>query len=144
MKRYERTRILIEGDMRLAQRISQEIETLCTFEVLDNPHEELVMVQVRESARNSLFYLGEALMCSCQVRIGEAVGLGMALGDRRDFVYNLALIDAAFKSADEKFPFERWEENLRAEAERIEARQAKVAARMERTRVDFSTMEADL
>jgi alpha-D-ribose 1-methylphosphonate 5-triphosphate synthase subunit PhnG len=143
LQRYERTRILVEGDPSLAQGIAAEIEAECAVEVVDEPHEELVMVKVRESVRNSLFYLGEALMCSCRVKLGDTMGYGMALGSRRNLAYNLALIDAAFASgaAQEKVP--GWEHLIRKEAQRIARRQAKEAARVDKTRVDFSTMKVE-
>ena len=83
MRRYERTRALVEGDPALARAIVCEIErgsergAIC---VLDEPREELVMVQARETAQGSLFFLGEALATSCRVRLGDAVGLGLVLG----------------------------------------------------------------
>lgn len=143
MNRYERTRVLVGGDPGVAQSIAAEIEQECTVEVLDAPREELVMVKVRESARNGLFYLGEALMCSCRVRISGTMGFGYILGSKRNAAYNLALIDAAF-SSDE--PFERrekWEQKIEKEAKRQHEKKMKNQALIERTRVDFSTMDGD-
>ena len=111
--------------------------------MLDAPREELVMVKVRESARNSLFYLGEALMCSCRVRIADAMGFGYVLGSKRNAAYNLALIDAAFSSGEEFERMPKWEERIEKEAKRQRDKQAKNRALIERTRVDFSTMDGD-
>lgn len=86
MKRYERTRALVEGDPALARAIVCEVErdgAQDAVAVLDEPREELVMVQARETAQGSLFFLGEALMTSCRVRVGDAVGLGLVLGSDR-------------------------------------------------------------
>ena len=86
MKRYERTRALVEGDPALARAIVCEVErdgSQGAVAVLDEPREELVMVQARETAQGSLFFLGEALMTSCRVRVGDAVGLGLVLGSDR-------------------------------------------------------------
>lgn len=144
MNRYERTRVLVEGDGALAQEMAAEVEEACEVEVLDTPREELVMVKVRESARNSLFYLGEALMCSCRVRIGDAMGFGYVLGDKRNAAYNLAVVDAAYRSG---CPFEgkqRWERLIEKEARRLHERELKNQALVERTRVDFSTMDGDV
>ena len=72
MKRYERTRALVEGDPALARAIVCEVErdgAQGAVAVLDEPREELVMVQARETAQGSLFFLGEALMTSCRVRV---------------------------------------------------------------------------
>ncbi|WP_439653127.1 phosphonate C-P lyase system protein PhnG [Raoultibacter phocaeensis] len=133
--------MLVEGDGALAQEIAAEVEEACEVKVLDAPREELVMVKVRESSRNSLFYLGEALMCSCRVRIGDAMGFGYVLGSKRNAAYNLAVVDAAYRS---ERPFEgkqRWEQRIEKEARRLYERQLKSQALVERTRVDFSTMD---
>ena len=79
MKRYERTRALVEGDPALARAIVCEVErdgAQDAVAVLDEPHEELVMVQARETAQGSLFFLGEALMTSCRVRVGARPARG--------------------------------------------------------------------
>ena len=143
MNRYERTRVLVGGDPGVAQAIAAEIEEICEVEVLDAPREELVMVKVRESARNSLFYLGEALMCSCRVRIADAMGFGYVLGSKRNAAYNLALIDAAFSSGEEFERMPKWEERIEKEAKRQRDKRAKNRALIERTCVDFSTMDGD-
>ncbi|MEQ3363758.1 phosphonate C-P lyase system protein PhnG [Raoultibacter massiliensis] len=143
MNRYERTRVLAGGDPGVAQAIAAEIEQACDVEVLDAPREELVMVKVRESARNSLFYLGEALMCSCRVRIADTMGFGYVLGSKRNAAYNLALIDAAFSSGEAFERMSKWEQRIEKEARRQREKQAKDRALIERTRVDFSTMDGD-
>ena len=92
LKRYERTRALVEGDPALARAIVCEVErdgAQDAVAVLDEPREELVMVQARETAQGSLFFLGEALTTSCRVRVGDAVGLGLVLGSDRCRAYGV-------------------------------------------------------
>lgn len=147
MKRYERTRVLVEGDPSLAGEIVRDIERegsasgAPAVSVLDEPREELVMVQVRETANGSLFYLGEALMTSCRVRVGESVGLGMLLGSNRSRAYELAVIDAAFSSSDGARLAARWDARLAQEAKRVHERECAQQQVVERTKVDFSTMD---
>lgn len=62
-------------------------------------HQGLVMCQVRETARNSRFYLGEALMTECRVRLGATEGLGAVLGSDEELARAMAVVDAAY-SAD--------------------------------------------
>ena len=111
--------------------------------VLDEPREELVMVQVRETAQGTLFYLGEALATSCRVRVGDAVGLGLVLGSDRCRAYELAVIDAAFSGEAGAPRAARWDAQLADELARVEAREAAEARRTASTRVDFSTMEVE-
>ena len=65
---------------------------------LKKPEKMLVMLKVRESAQNSLFYAGEALACECMVQIGEVKGFAACLGDDLDKVYAMAVIDAALNA----------------------------------------------
>jgi alpha-D-ribose 1-methylphosphonate 5-triphosphate synthase subunit PhnG len=143
VKREDRTRVLIEGNSAIAQRIAAEIEDAYEVTVLEPPHEELIMLKIRESAQNSLFYLCEALMSSCQIRIDATVGTGMVLGDRRNLAYNLALIDGAFSAQKDSACIARWTRAIEDEQERIKEKDAIDAQLLERTRVDFSTMEVD-
>ena len=69
MTRKRRTRILIEGDPVLARYICANIEARTKISITSEPREVLVMNKVRETAKNSLFYLGEALLTECKVSI---------------------------------------------------------------------------
>lgn len=146
MKRYERTRALVEGDPALARAIVCEVERDGAHDavaVLDEPREELVMVQARETAQGSLFFLGEALTTSCRVRVGDAVGLGLVLGSDRCRAYELAVVDAVFSGAAGDAWASRWDASLRAELARVEARDQREARRTAATKVDFSTMKVE-
>ena len=146
MKRYERTRALVEGDPALARAIVCEVErdgSQGAVAVLDEPREELVMVQARETAQGSLFFLGEALMTSCRGRVGDAVGLGLVLGSDRCRAYELAVVDAVFSGAAGDAWASRWDASLRAELARVEARDQREARRTAATKVDFSTMKVE-
>lgn len=146
MKRYERTRALVEGDPALARAIVCEVErdgSQGAVAVLDEPREELVMVQARETAQGSLFFLGEALTTSCRVRVGDAVGLGLVLGSDRCRAYELAVVDAVFSGAAGDAWASRWDASLRAELARVEARDQRETRRTAATKVDFSTMKVE-
>lgn len=147
MKRYERTRALVEGSPLLARSIVRSLEQELgpdAVTILDEPREELVMVKVRETAQGSLFYLGEALATSCRVRIGQTVGIGLLLGSNRCRAFELAVADAAFSGPNGGEYAARWDDDLRRELAAIDQREADEVARAATTRVDFSTMEVDL
>ena len=146
LRRYERTRALVDGDPSLAREIVREVEDELGAEalkVLDEPREELVMVQVRETAQGGLFYLGEALMTSCRVRVGSSVGLGLVLGGDRCRAYELAVVDAAFAGEAGTPRAECWDGRLRQELAHIEEREAAEARRVATTKADFSTMKVE-
>lgn len=145
MKRYERTRVLVEGDPSLLHEVVLDVERVAAgVVVLDQPAEELVMVQARETARGGLFYLGEALATSCRVSVEEDTGYGFVLGSDRCRAYELAVVDAAFSGTKGQEFQARWDERLAGEAQAIHARARKEAARVAATRVDFSTMKVEL
>lgn len=144
MRRRERTRILVKGDPALARRIAADIEASARIDIVEEPREELVMVKVRESARRSLFYLGEALMTTCRVSVEGAPGKGMVLGSDREAAYALAAIDAAYAAPAGRFNTAAWDELLAEEACRIEAAAALERKAVAATKVDFSTMEDEL
>ena len=147
LRRYERTRAVGEGDPALARAIVHEVEGrrdegAREVTVVDEPREELVMVQVRETAQGTLFYLGEALMTSCRVRVGGHVGRGMILGSDSRRAYELAVADAVLSAEDGPWAA-AWDQALREELARIDAREAAAAARVACTKVDFSTMRVE-
>lgn len=142
MKRKERTQVLVEGDRDLLGSIAREVEQVHDVEVVREPVEELVMLKMRESARRSQFYLGEALMTSCVVRIGEAYGYGMVLGEDREKAFDLAIVDAAYALDDLADDRRAYDERIAEEQERIAAQRRLRNEAVLRTQVDFSTMEA--
>lgn len=108
-----------------------------------SPREELVMVQARETAQGSLFFLGEALTTSCRVRVGDAVGLGLVLGQRslprlRACRGGRGVLRRGRRRVG--FPLDA---SLRAELARVEARDQREARRTAATKVDFSTMKVE-
>lgn len=141
MNRFERTRVLVEGEPALAQSIAADIEKQCQVEILSDPKEELICLKTRETALNSLFLLGEALISSCRVRIEDTVGHGFILGSRRNDAYCLAVIDAAFSSGRSFKRQAKWEKQIEKEATRLRDKHAKERARIERTRVSFQSMD---
>ena len=86
----------MEGDRRVALDLAALIEGELPAEEVVAPHQGLVMNQVRETARNTRFYLGEALMTECRVRVAGADGLGVVLGADGELARALAVVDAAY------------------------------------------------
>ncbi|MDR2197238.1 MAG: phosphonate C-P lyase system protein PhnG [Coriobacteriales bacterium] len=143
LSRRRRTRVLIEGDAGLARELCAQIEALAPIERLDGPREILLMNKVRESAQNSLFYLGEALLTECKVRLGQSIGIGLILGRKAERAYELAVIDAAFGARTvpaiaAQMP--GWCAALEQEEERLSVHERAARDRLEATRVSFADM----
>lgn len=141
MERKVRTRILVEGDRTVLDQLAREIEQMHDVALVKEPTEELAMLRVRESAQRSQFYLGEALMTSCVVRIGDAYGYGMVMGEDHDKAFDLAVVDAAYTLDPVSCENAGWNARLAESDEHIQAKQRKRNEALLRTQVDFSTME---
>lgn len=139
--RYERTQVLVDGDRNLRLDLAREVLEAHEAQWLSPPQRGLVMVQLREGARGSLFYLGEVLVSEARVQVAGAVGIGLIAGDRAEDAEALALIDAALNAG---LPETRsWQEQLRSEADRLHRQRAADETRLLETRVSFETMEVD-
>jgi alpha-D-ribose 1-methylphosphonate 5-triphosphate synthase subunit PhnG len=113
----------------------------CQLRLISEPREVLVMNRVRESARGTLFYLGEALLSECKVAIGTTTGIGLVLGVAPEKAYQLAVIDAAF-SLPEPLPEQpQWQRRLLAAERRLEQSEASKCEELESTRVEFFSMD---
>lgn len=140
MKRARRTRILVEGDSGLLERMAAQIERLYQPQVVRAPEKSLVMAQAEDSVAQSPFYAGEVLISECTVKLGPAFGFGALLGEQADKAYRLAIVDAAYRAglAETK----EWTTLLEAEEKNMLRRQAKEQMLAFKTKVEFRTMEA--
>jgi len=139
MKRRKRTEILVEGDPALAKRFAEEIREHYSVREISQPEHGTTMLKMRETAKNSLFYIGEVLMTEAKVEVEGQIGIGMAVGMKEELVKNLAIIDAAYKA---RLPeIESWKNSLLEEEKRIE--EAKIQEQQEilKTKVNFDTMD---
>lgn len=139
--RYERTRVLIEGDRTLRHRLADEVRNAYEVQWLAPPERGLVMVQLRESARGSLFYLGELLVSEARALVSGFVGIGLIAGDRPQDAEALALVDAAWNAGVPQT--DAWGEQLRLEADLLHRQRVMEEARLLETRVSFETMEVE-
>ena len=140
MSRRTRTEILVESPAVLAHDLARAIEGELPVRVVVPPRQGLVMNQVRETARNSRFYLGEALMSECRVRIGDVEGLGVVLGSDDELARSLAVIDAAYALEPAPAVLDEVERRLEMAGVQLERERAREAARTMGSRVSFDEM----
>jgi len=138
LKRRRRTEILINGSRDIAARLAGEILERHEIRTVEEPNCGLVMLKVRETARKSLFYLGEVLVTECKVRLHGKTGLGIVAGDEPELAFHLAVIDAAYRAGVRET--EGWDAVLEDEAEKIASRRAAFNRGVLRTRVNFEIM----
>jgi alpha-D-ribose 1-methylphosphonate 5-triphosphate synthase subunit PhnG len=139
MKRRRRTEILINGSQKRTEDMVHVINEHYQVKVIQEPESGLVMVKVRETSQNSLFYPGEVLVTECKVQIKGTIGIGIVTGDQPELAYNLAVIDAAFEA---KLPETLgWVQLLENEEKLIQEQRAAAAHSILKTKVDFETMD---
>lgn len=141
MKRKRRTTILIDGSRELAHQFSKEIEKNYSIQQLMQPSPALAMVQVREAAQQSLFYLGEVLIAEAKVQVEGHVGIGVVANGDEQFAYELAVIDAVFAAGLPET--NKWIELLEQEERHIMQRQLEREAALLKTKVNFEMMDAE-
>ncbi|MHC5249552.1 phosphonate C-P lyase system protein PhnG [Enterococcus sp. LJL90] len=140
MERRIRTKILIEDQEHLIQELADSAQRLFTIEVREAAHLGLLMNPARETAKKSLFYLGETLITRARVEINGVMGLGLISGEEYQKAFDLAVIDAAYPqlSLTEKI---LWDERLLTCQQKNLQRLLKKQAHIQQTKVSFETME---
>lgn len=139
MKRRRRTEILVQGNADLAEKLASQIKQAYTYKVIVKPHYGLTMVKMRESAKKSLFYIGEVLVTEAKVEINEQIGIGIVQGMEDALAMNLAIIDAAYNA---NLPeTQKWTNLLVIAEAEINRKKVKRQAELLETKVNFETME---
>ncbi|MFD2924013.1 phosphonate C-P lyase system protein PhnG [Halobacillus naozhouensis] len=139
MKRRRRTEILIQEKSCLAQNFAEAIIQSYPCQEVVAPQYGLTMIKMRESAKNSLFYLGEVLVTEAKVEINQCIGIGAVAGMKDELAKYLAIIDAAYKA---QLPeTKEWHQELVNAEQRILQEKAQVQAELFETKVDFETMD---
>jgi len=138
--RKRRTRVLVAGDPSMRRTLAQEVRDAAKVEVLSSPRVALIQVTVRESARRSLFHLGEVLVSEAKVLVDGHVGLGLLLGRDLEAALELALIDAAWSAAHPVTV--SWSARIEAEETRLEAELDREQASLAATAVEFETLDS--
>ena len=139
MIKRELFRIMSQTESADVIRFGKTIEAKYPVKMLKKPQKMLVMLKVRESAQNTLFYAGEALACECMVAIGDAKGFAVCLGDDRDKAYAMAVIDAALNGGLPER--ELIEEALKGWGGKLREKHTREARLTMSTKVNFTVME---
>ncbi|WP_028611517.1 phosphonate C-P lyase system protein PhnG [Paenibacillus harenae] len=139
MQRKKRTEILINGAREIPARLAEQIYERYEVNTIEQPNNGLVMTKLRETAKKSLFYLGEVFITECKVQINNVIGLGIVKGHEPELAYQLAVIDAAYRA--ELKETASWSEVLIAEEEAIRRKRTLRQSKILQTKVNFETMD---
>ena len=135
LTRRERTEVLVESGSALALELASLVEADTPARDIVPAHQGLVMCQVRETARNSRFYLSEVLVTESRVRIG-----GVLMGTDAAHARALAVIDAAYAMGQAPACMAELERRIEEARVAVSERMAAQDARTYVSRVEFDEM----
>ncbi len=140
MEKKELFRIMAAADGSMLRELAQPLAEKYGVSVVKAP-KTLAMIKLREPVKNSLFYLGEALVCDTVVELGGTKGTAVVLGDDFDKVSSMAVIDAAFNRQVSEL------DELKTVLQRLSMRQQREQelenGLYAKTMVDFQTMDQE-
>ncbi|RHW35918.1 phosphonate C-P lyase system protein PhnG [Lysinibacillus yapensis] len=139
MKRNLRTKLLIEIGRHEAIQFAKQILNTYQVEEIQPPKLGLTMIKIRESAKQSLFYIGEVLITETKVKIQASFGIGIVIEEDEDLSRALAIIDAVYKeNLPEAAILDKELEELEV---KYHQKQEQMKCSVERTKVNFETMK---
>ena len=115
----------------MAERIRADYDTT----VIKGPEKSLTMIKMREPVKETLFFLGEIVVCEAIVDLEGTKGMAVVMGDDFEKVLDMAVIDAAC-SKGVFTEYKRLEELEKEQRTRLE----KENAMFMNTMVNFNTM----
>lgn len=139
MKKSRISRILIDGEHELLQKLSEEIEQNYTVTMIKPPEKSLVMTKAKDSVSQQPFYVGEVLVTECTVSINGIYGFGILMGEDAERSYQLAVVDGAFQAGLPET--KAWDALLLVEEQNTLLGHKLVYAQAMKTKVNFDTME---
>jgi len=95
MEKRRLTQILAKADKHVVASLSADIQKICQPVIVKEPNKTLTMIKMREPVKQSLFYIGEVLVCEASVEIDGVQGVAVLMGDDTEKTLDMAIIDAA-------------------------------------------------
>jgi len=95
MEKKQLTRILAKADRREVAALSSSIRETYRPIVTKEPGKTLTMIKMREPVKQSLFYIGEVIVCEAAVELDGTKGVAVVMDDDIEKVLDMAIIDAA-------------------------------------------------
>jgi alpha-D-ribose 1-methylphosphonate 5-triphosphate synthase subunit PhnG len=138
MEKKRLTKILANADREAVAAFSADILKTHRPMIIKEPCKTLAMIKMREPVRQSLFYIGEVIVCEATVEIDGTRGVAVLMGDDAEKTLNMAIIDAAVNLS----VFEQWDALLSLEQEQEERVQRENAMHL-KTMVNFSSMDTE-
>ena len=95
MDKKRLTKILARSDRETVAALSADIQKFHSPVIVKEPGKTLTMIKMREPVKQSLFYIGEVIVCEASVEIDGVQGVAVAMGEDAEKILDMAIIDAA-------------------------------------------------
>jgi len=138
MEKKRLTRILAKADRHIVTAMADDIRKIYAPVIVKEPAKTLTMIKVREPVKQSLFYIGEVIVCEAAVEIDGVGGTAVLMGDNTEKTLHIAIIDAAIN----KGVFCGMDTLLELENEQNEE-EARENAMFLKTTVNFQSMDQE-
>ena len=117
MDKKRLTKILARADKRDVAALAAGILKTHSPVIIKQPAKTLTMIKMREPVRQSLFYIGEVIVCEAIVEIDGTQGIAVLMGDDAEKTLDMAIIDAAinkgvFTGMDKLVEFEKEQNDI--------------------------------
>ncbi len=131
-------KILAKAQSEELSELAKRIKDKYNITIIKKPERTLAMIKMREPVKESLFYLGEVIICEAVVMLDDVKGTAVTMGDDFEKVTDMAVIDAACN----KGVFEDY-----AKLEQMEEKQnlmeQREMAMFRKTKVNFHSMDTE-
>jgi len=138
MEKKRLTKILARADKKYVAELSVEIQKTYKPVIIKEPGKTLTMIKMREPVKESLFYIGEVIVCETVVEIDGVKGVAVVMGDDTEKTLDIAIIDAAVN----KGVFTSMDKLLELEKEQNDQIMRENAMHL-KTMVDFKSMDQE-
>ena len=138
MEKKRLSKILAKADKNVVASLSAEIQKTHRPIIAKEPGKTLTMIKMREPVRQSLFYIGEVIVCEAAVEIDGVLGVAVLMGDDIEKTLDMAIIDAAIN----KNIFTKTETLLELEREQNDLMMRENAMHL-KTMVSFESMDQE-
>ena len=118
--------------------LSAEIQKNHRPVIVKEAGKTLTMIKMREPVKQSLFYIGEVIVCEAAVEIDGVQGAAVLMGDDAEKTLGMAIIDAAVN----KGVFTGMDTLLRLEKEQADRVMRENAIHL-KTMVNFESMDGE-
>ena len=95
MDKKRLSRILAKADRQAVAALSASIREAYNLVIIKEPGKTLAMIKMREPVKQSLFYIGEVIVCEAVVELDGVKGVAVFMGDDGEKTLDMAIIDAA-------------------------------------------------